>query len=124
MRKIISFLCLSLFMPVVFASIQIATAENFYGDVAQSIGSANVSVYSVMSNPNQDPHMFSASPKVAMLIHDANIIVENGVGYDAWMDNLYASSSKKASMINVGNLMGKVPGANPHIWYDPNTMPV
>lgn len=124
MKKIAGCLSLVVLTPAAFASIHIVAAENFYGDVAQSIGGANVKVYSIMNNPNQDPHMFSASPEVAKFIDNADVIVESGVGYDAWMDDLYASSSQKAHMMNVGNLIGKAPGANPHIWYDPDTMPL
>ena len=126
MKKTIGVLSLTALAPAAFASMQIVAAENFYGDVAKTIGGTNVTVYSIMNNPNQDPQMFSASPKVATLIDNANITIESGVDYDPWMENLYASSSKKAFMINVGNLIGKASGANlnPHIWYDPKTMPV
>ena len=43
----------------------IVAAENFYGDVAQQIGGADVTVTSILSNPDQDPHLFEASPSVA-----------------------------------------------------------
>lgn len=124
MKKIIAFLISALITSNAFAAIQIVAAENFYGDVAQSIGGNHVSVYSIMRNPNQDPHIFSASPEIAERVAQANVVIENGVGYDAWMNHIYAASAKKAVLINVGHLMGKKPGANPHIWYNPETMPV
>ncbi len=106
------------------ASIHIVAAENFYGDVANQLGAPYVEVTSIMNNPNQDPHVFNASPKMAVLIDEAGIVIENGVGYDNWMDRLYASSNKKAVLINIGELTNKKSGMNPHIWYDPETMPV
>lgn len=105
-------------------TVHIVAAENFYGDVAQAIGGSDVTVTSIMNNPNQDPHLFNASPAVAEAIANADIVVENGVGYDAWMDKLYASSNQKAFMMNVGDLTHQAPGDNPHIWYDPATMPL
>lgn len=126
MRKIQLFGALGLMSAwaVASASVHIVAAENFYGDVAQTIGGSDVTVTSIMNNPNQDPHLFNASPAVAIAIAKADIVVENGVGYDAWMDKLYASSNQKAFMLNVGDLMHRAPGDNPHIWYDPATMPL
>jgi zinc/manganese transport system substrate-binding protein len=103
--------------------IQIVAAENFYGSVAQNIGAPYVRVTSVLNNPVADPHNFSAGADVAKAVDQANIVIENGVGYDAWMDNLYQSSAKKAVLINVGNIIQVLPSMNPHIWYAPQTMP-
>jgi zinc/manganese transport system substrate-binding protein len=103
--------------------IQIVAAENFYGSVAQNIGAPYVQVTSVLNNPVADPHSFSAGADVAKAVDKANIVIENGAGYDVWMDRLYQASSKKAVLINVGNIMNVLPSQNPHIWYAPQTMP-
>ena len=103
--------------------IRIVAAENFYGSVAQNIGAPYVQVTSILTNPVADPHSFNAGADVAKAVDQANIVIENGAGYDAWMDHLYQSSSKKAVLINVGSLMNVLPSMNPHIWYAPQTMP-
>ena len=46
-------------------SVQIVAAENFYGDVAKQLGGAHVNVTSILSNPDQDPHLFEADPRTA-----------------------------------------------------------
>ncbi|HTP93830.1 MAG TPA: zinc ABC transporter substrate-binding protein, partial [Xanthobacteraceae bacterium] len=46
------------------AQITIVAAENFYGDVAQQIGGDLVSVVNILSNPDQDPHLFETAPSV------------------------------------------------------------
>lgn len=107
-----------------FSPIQIVAAESFYGDVASQLGKPYVEVISIMNNPKQDPHMFNANPKIIVSMEKAQIIVENGLGYDNWMQHLYSATSKKAFLINVGQLMHKKSGVNPHIWYDPQTMPI
>ena len=105
------------------APIPIVAAENFYGDVAQQIGGAQVKVTSVLSNPDQDPHLFEASPSVARNISGARIAIQNGVDYDPWMTKLLgAARSADRSVIVVADLIGKKSGDNPHIWYDPATM--
>lgn len=107
-------------MAETVTTIHVVAAENFYGDVSNQLGKPYVEVTSIINNVSQDPHTFSINPRIAITIDRADIIIENGLGYDAWMSHFYT----KASLINVGNLMHKKVGMNPHIWYDPKTMPV
>ena len=101
----------------------IVAAENFYGDVAQQIGGADVSVTSILSNPDQDPHLFEASPSVARAVSAARIVVSSGIDYDPWMDTLLkATVASHRRVIVVASLAGRKAGDNPHIWYDLDTM--
>ena len=78
---------------------------------------------SILSNPDQDPHLFEASPSVARDISAARIVIYNGVDYDAWMEKLLgAARSTNRTVIVVADIIGKKPGDNPHLWYDPATM--
>ncbi len=104
------------------APIGVVAAENFYGDVARQIGSAAVSVTSILENPNQDPHLFEASPSVARAVAGARIVVYSGIDYDPWMKKLIAASPGPRDVIVVAALIGRKAGDNPHIWYDPATM--
>jgi zinc/manganese transport system substrate-binding protein len=104
--------------------ISVVAAENFYGDVARQIGGDDVVVASVMSNPDQDPHLFETTPSVVKQIAAAQIVILNGTDYDPWMDKLLKSSPKPGrAAIVVADLVGKKAGDNPHLWYDPGTMP-
>ncbi|MGE0146536.1 MAG: metal ABC transporter solute-binding protein, Zn/Mn family [Parvibaculaceae bacterium] len=103
--------------------IKIVAAENFYGDVVKQIGGDAVDVVSILTNPDQDPHLFEASPSVARDISDAKIVIANGVDYDPWIDALLgASPSQDRKVIVVGDLAGKKAGDNPHLWYDPRNV--
>lgn len=105
------------------APLSIVAAENMYGDVAHQIGGSAVLVTSILSNPEQDPHLFEASPSVARAIAGGRIVIYNGVDYDPWMTKLLAASpSRERVTIDVGAITGHKPGDNPHIWYDPNVM--
>jgi zinc/manganese transport system substrate-binding protein len=105
------------------APISIVAAENFYGDVAQQIGGPAVKVTSVLSNPDQDPHLFEASPSVARSISAARIVVYSGIDYDPWMEKLLsASRSGHRRTIVVAPLAARKTGDNPHVWYDTQTM--
>lgn len=104
--------------------IKIVAAENFYGDIARQIGGEAVQVTSILSNPNQDPHLFEASPSTARALADADIVVYNGADYDPWMVNLLgASSAPNRIVIVAADLVHRKPGDNPHLWYDPATVP-
>jgi zinc/manganese transport system substrate-binding protein len=103
--------------------IAVLAAENFYGDIAQQIGGPDVKVTSILTNPDQDPHLFEASPSVARAVSTARIVIYNGLDYDPWMAKLLSAvASSERAAIEVGKLVGKRPGDNPHIWYDPNTV--
>jgi zinc/manganese transport system substrate-binding protein len=99
--------------------------ENEYADVIAQIGGKYVHVTSIMNDPNTDPHTFEASPKIARQIAEAEFVVENGIGYDDWADKIMASAANaKRKVINVQHLLGLPDSTpNPHLWFDPKTMP-
>ena len=78
-----------------------------------------------MSNPNADPHTFEASPSVAREVRAAQLVVQNGVGYDTFMNTIENAAPNSArKVIVVQNLLGLPAGTpNPHLWYKPGTMP-
>jgi zinc/manganese transport system substrate-binding protein len=100
-------------------------AENEYADVISQIGGQYVKVSAIESNPNTDPHTFEASPSVARVIGSARLIVQNGVGYDSFMNNVEAATSSSGrEVIDVQKLLGLPDSTgNPHLWYKPTTMP-
>ena len=100
-------------------------AENEYANVLSQIGGRYVHVSSILNNPNTDPHTFEANPQVAEEVSAAELIVQNGVGYDTFMNKIEsASPDPKRKVIIVQQLLG-LPGntPNPHLWYSPKTMP-
>ena len=100
-------------------------AENEYADVIQQVGGKYVQVSAIMSNPNTDPHTFEASASVGRLVNAAQLVVQNGLGYDTFMntiENAVPDSSRK--VVVVQNLLGLPDSTpNPHLWYQPGTMP-
>ena len=120
MLRILLFLAVSI-TPAY--ALDIVAAENFYGDVAQQVGGADVNVTSILSSPDQDPHLFEASPSVAKSVATAAVVVYSGVDYDPWMEKLVnAARVKGRRTIVVSGLSGHHTGDNPHVWYDINTM--
>lgn len=107
------------------AVIQAVGVENQYADIIAQIGGPYVAVSAIVTDPNTDPHSFEASPKIAATLAAADLVVENGLGYDDWADKMLAASPDPArKLVNVQHLRGLADGTpNPHLWYDPATMP-
>jgi zinc/manganese transport system substrate-binding protein len=133
MRKIVSslagFLTLCVLIPAApvraaDGKIAVVAAENFYGDIARQIGGDQVTVASIMNNPDQDPHLFETTPGIVREIAGAQIAIVNGADYDPWMEKLIAAAPQpKRKVIVAAALVHKKAGDNPHLWYDPATMP-
>jgi zinc/manganese transport system substrate-binding protein len=100
-------------------------AENEYANVLSQIGGQYVQVSSILDNPNTDPHTFESSPSVAEEVSAAQLIVQNGVGYDGFMNDIEtASPNASRKVIVVQEVLGlPTDTPNPHLWYDPTTMP-
>lgn len=107
------------------SKIIILAAENEYGAVATQIGGSYVEVTSIISDPEADPHDFEATPSDAKLLSTAAIVIENGLGYDDWLDEmLSANEDADRVLINAQQTLGLSDDTeNPHLWYDPKTMP-
>jgi zinc/manganese transport system substrate-binding protein len=107
------------------AAITAVGAENEYANVIGQIGGKYVHVTAILKNPNTDPHTFEASPGVAQEVSSAQLIVQNGVGYDSWISKMEASSPNPKRKVIVAQQVLGLPDStpNPHLWYDPRTMP-
>jgi zinc/manganese transport system substrate-binding protein len=105
--------------------IRVIGAESQYANVLAQIGGKYVSVEAVLKNPNTDPHTFEASPRVAEEVGRARLVVQNGLGYDGFMNDIESASpnSKRVVIVvqHVLDLSDSTP--NPHLWYKPTTMP-
>lgn len=103
--------------------IKIVTSTDFYGEVAKAVVGDKGTVTSVINNPSVDPHDYDPTSKVASEVSKSDVVVASGIDYDPWMNKL-VKNSNSSEFIKVGeDVMGKKSGDNPHIWYNPKTMP-
>ncbi|NWK80162.1 metal ABC transporter solute-binding protein [Aquitalea sp. LB_tupeE] len=124
LASLLTLACAPLLAQASGQPINVVAGENFYGDVAQQVGGKHVHVTSILSNPDQDPHLFEASASTAKALSAARLVVYNGIDYDPWMAKLLsAAKAPGRKEIVAGQLMQKKTGDNPHLWYDPATMP-
>jgi len=101
----------------------VVASTNVWGSVASAVAGDHASVKSIISNPEQDPHSFEATPSDAAAITDATLVVYNGGGYDHWVDDVLSGHQGVAAVDAYSLLpaVGPQP-ANEHVFYDLETV--
>ena len=100
--------------------IRVVAAENFWGSIASQLGGSRVQVTSIVTNPATDPHDYEPTAVDARTLAGAQLVIVNGIGYDPWASKLLAANPVDGRIdLDVGDLVGLKPGANPHRWYSP-----
>jgi zinc/manganese transport system substrate-binding protein len=101
-------------------AISVVAGENFWGSIASQLGGAKVTVQSVVTDPNADPHEYESSANDARAFAEARLVILNGAGYDGWGKKLLdANPASARRVLTVADLLGKKVGDNPHFWYSP-----
>lgn len=101
-------------------AIKVVAAENFWGSLVSQLGGNRVSVLSIITDPNTDPHEYESNTADAVAIASASFVIANGQGYDQWAISEYdADHSPNSTLLNVQTLLGLPNGDNPHQWYNP-----
>jgi zinc/manganese transport system substrate-binding protein len=101
-------------------TLEVVAAENVYGNIAAQIGGHRVSVTSLLTSPSADPHLFEPGAAAGLALARARVVLQNGLGYDAFMTRLEQSApSEQRIVVTLADVLG-VHGkaANPHLWYD------
>ena len=127
--------------------IVVVASTDVYAQIAEEIGGPFVDVTAIVTSAGQDPHSFEPSARDQLTVQRADLIVENGGGYDAFVDALIEASGSTAPVVtavefshdwpeNAGHeeepehaddehgdhAHDHVEGFNEHVWYDPHTM--
>lgn len=100
--------------------VRVVAAENFWGSIAGQVGGHHVQVTSIITNPNADPHAYEPTAGDARTLAQADVVIENGLGYDPWVARLLAADQSHPKVLDVGAVVGVAEGGNPHRWYNPS----
>lgn len=103
-------------------ALQVVASTNFYGEVAQAVLGSHGHVTSVITDPAVDPHDYEPTTAVGKKVAKAQVVVANGIGYDAWMTKLVKANNGQATTVTAAQVVGAKPGDNEHLWYQPQTM--
>jgi zinc/manganese transport system substrate-binding protein len=103
--------------PCPTSPVRVLAVENFYGNLVQQIGGQCVAVTTVLSDPDADPHEYQPAAGDVRAYQGAQLVVEDGLGYDDFSDKIVATLSQKPAVLRMGDVLGLQTGANPHVWY-------
>ena len=109
--------------PGAVGTVSVVASTNVWGDVAAQIGGQHVTVVSLISDPEADPHSHEASAQSQLALSKAAIVIENGGGYDDFVDTMLdARGGTRPVVINTVEVSGKTATGsdqlNEHVWYD------
>lgn len=85
------------------AAINVVASTNVYGDIAKAIGGEKVSVTAIITKTSQDPHSYEATAQDRLAVSKADLVIENGGGYDEFLHTLAEDGS-----IDAGNVLNAV----------------
>lgn len=95
-------------------AVTVVASTNVYGQIAEAIGGDHVEVTSIVTSGAQDPHSFEASARDQLAVSEAELIIENGGGYDSFMDALIDGSGTEAPVITAVEFSHDWPDAESH----------
>jgi zinc/manganese transport system substrate-binding protein len=101
--------------------IRVVASLDVYGDLAGTVGGDRVRVTSIIDEPSADPHSFEASVRTQLAVSEADLVIENGGGYDDFMGSLLSATDAPATVLDAVQVAGLDPAAadfNEHVWYD------
>jgi len=100
--------------------IRVVASTDVYGDIAGTIGGDLVDVTSLITDPDQDPHSFEGDARNQLALSKADLVIENGGGYDDFFDTLLSGAGNDdAVVVNAVKLSGyPEEGLNEHVFYD------
>lgn len=122
------FIFLSALLTIAHAQQPLPVVATFsiLGDVVANVGGDAIAL-TVLVGAGSDTHTYEPVPQDSVLLNEANLVFENGLGLEAWLDDLYTASGSQAQRVVVS--AGMTPGTitvgdeagdtDPHIWQNP-----
>jgi len=109
--------------PAKTGMVAVVASTDVWGSVANAVGGAHVSVTSIIDDPNKDPHDYQADARNQLAISKANVIIDNGGGYDDFVGTMVKAAHTKPTVLTAADISGydqhPTDGDfNEHLWYD------
>jgi zinc/manganese transport system substrate-binding protein len=79
--------------------ITVVASTNVYGDIAETIGGDRVQVTSIIDDPSQDPHSFEGTARDQLALSRAEIVIQNGGGYDEFIETLLSGADNADAVV-------------------------
>jgi zinc/manganese transport system substrate-binding protein len=99
--------------------IPIVVTVDQWGDLVGRLAGACGDVTTIVSGTTGDPHAYEPTAGDLAAFTGADLVVLNGLGYDAWADKAVDALGHRPAVVDAGVVAGRHDGDNPHLWYDP-----
>lgn len=110
--------------------VRVVASFSILGDLVQNVGGGSVELTTLVG-PNGDAHTFEPAPSDNAELAEADVIFQNGLGFEPWLGELYESSGSEAGRVVVTEgvetlSLGRGEGGepDPHVWHDPTRVVV
>jgi zinc/manganese transport system substrate-binding protein len=103
--------------PCPTSPVRVLAVENFYASLVNQVGGQCVTTTTLLSDPDADPHEFQPTANDVRAFQNAQLLVENGLGYDDFADRIVGTMQSPPTRLRAGDIVGLEVGANPHVWY-------
>jgi len=100
--------------------VRIVVSVSQWSDIVQRLAGPCGEVTTIVSSSSIDPHDYEPTPADLARFEHAQLVMVNGLDYDAWAERAVAAMSRKPPVVNGGDVVGLADGDNPHIWYGPS----
>jgi ABC-type Zn uptake system ZnuABC Zn-binding protein ZnuA len=113
--------------------IRVLAAETFLADIARNVAGDRLTI-SVLMPIGVDPHSFEPAPGDVTKVADSTILIVNGAGFEAFLDELLQNAGGDRVVIEASAGLtrrsareGEIVDADdhegdPHFWLDPNNV--
>ena len=102
--------------------VSVVASTNVYGDIARQIAGDKATITSIISDPAADPHSYEANTRTQLDLSRADVVIENGGGYDDFVDTMLKSANSDAIVLDAVDISGRAATGggelNEHVWYD------
>src|SRR5260221_8546522 len=78
------------------AKLNVIATFSILGDLVQNVAGDNIQLHTLVG-PDGDTHTYEPIPADGVALAQANVIFENGLGFETWLDKLYTASASKAT---------------------------
>ncbi len=103
----------------------VLATESFLGDIAQNVAGSRVKVDTLLP-VTVDPHEYQPKPQDVTKLAQAQVLIVNGLGYEAWLQKTLDSLGGQRLVIVATNGLvpdpdpsGEHPEGDPHMWMNP-----
>ena len=103
--------------------IKVVASTNVWASIANLIGGDAVTASAIIYKPSQDPHSYELTARDRLQIDAADLVIENGGGYDDFMKQAVAADNSPAKVIDAFVIAETDSNANEHVWFDLVNLP-